>query len=150
MVVHVVAAGAHDAGQNVDGDREDDGGVVLGGDAVEGLQVAQLQRRGTVRNHLRRVPERPARLVLALGRDNLGPGLPGSLGLGSHGPHELLGHPDILQLNPLHGDAPGVRGHVQCFLDIISFFRTTSEQQEFSRSFCANKYSCLFTYLGLN
>ena len=118
MVVHVVAAGAHDAGQNVDGDREDDGGVVLGGDAVEGLQVAQLQRRGTVRNHLRRVPERPARLVLALGRDNLGPGLPGSLGLGSHGPHELLGHPDILHLHPLYSDSPGLRRNIKGFLSV--------------------------------
>ena len=32
----------HELGQRVDGDREDDGGVVLRGDAVQGLQVAEL------------------------------------------------------------------------------------------------------------
>ena len=44
MVVHVVAAGPHDAGQNVDGDREDDGGVVLRRDAVQGLEIPQLKK----------------------------------------------------------------------------------------------------------
>ena len=86
--------------------------VVLRGDAVESLQVAQLQRRGTLDDDLGGLPQRPARLVLALGRDNLGPGLPGSLGLGSHGPHELGGHPDVLHLHPLHLDSPGLRGLV--------------------------------------
>ena len=32
----------HEFGQRVDGYREDDGGVVLRGDAIQGLQVAQL------------------------------------------------------------------------------------------------------------
>ena len=73
---------------------------------------AHLQRRGAFMDDLGGVSERPARLVLALGRDNLGPGLPGSLGLGSHGALELLGHPDILHLHPLHLDAPGLRGHI--------------------------------------
>ena len=71
MVVHVVAAGAHDAGQNVDGDREDDGAVLLGGDAVEGLQVAQLQRPGARRDHLTRGAQRGACLLLALRRYHL-------------------------------------------------------------------------------
>ena len=34
----------HEFGQRVDGDREDDGGVVLGGDAVQGLEVTQLKK----------------------------------------------------------------------------------------------------------
>ena len=33
---------AHQLGDDVDGDGEDDGAVVLGGDAVQGLQVPQL------------------------------------------------------------------------------------------------------------
>ena len=74
---------------------------------------AHLQRRGAFMDDLGGVPQRPARLVLALGRDNLGPGLPGSLGLGSHGALELLGHSDILHLHPLHHDTPGLRALVQ-------------------------------------
>ncbi len=37
---------------------------------------------------------------------DLGPGLPGGLRLGGHGPHQLLRHPDVLYLDPLHRDAP--------------------------------------------
>ena len=33
----------HELGQRVDGDREDDGGVVLRGDAVQGLEIPQLK-----------------------------------------------------------------------------------------------------------
>ena len=43
---HVVEAGAraHEAVDDVDGDREDDGRVVLGGDAVQGLEIPQLKK----------------------------------------------------------------------------------------------------------
>ena len=43
---HVAEAGAraHEAVDDVDGDREDDGGVVLGGDAVQGLEIPQLKK----------------------------------------------------------------------------------------------------------
>ena len=58
-----------------------------------------LQRGGRVRNDISCVPERPARLVLALRRDHLRPRVAGSLGLGGHGAHQLLGHPDILHLD---------------------------------------------------
>ena len=33
----------HEGGHDVDGDGEDDGAVVLGGDAVQRLQIAELQ-----------------------------------------------------------------------------------------------------------
>ena len=51
-------------------------------------------------------------------RTNLGPGL--SLGLrgAGQGPLELLGHADVLHLDPLHHDAPGLRGQVQLSLDL--------------------------------
>ena len=38
---------------------------------------------------------------------------PRSLGLRGHGSLEILRDPDILDLDPLHGDAPGVRGLIQ-------------------------------------
>ena len=79
---------------------------------ISRMENVHLKGRWTIIDDLRRVSERPARLVLALGRDNFSPGLPGSLGLGSHGALELLGHPDILHLHPLHLDAPGLRGLV--------------------------------------
>ena len=34
----------HEVGDNVDGDREDDGGVVLGRNTVKGLQIPELQQ----------------------------------------------------------------------------------------------------------
>ena len=34
---------AHEVRDDVDGDGEDDGAVVLGGDTVEGLEVSQLK-----------------------------------------------------------------------------------------------------------
>ena len=50
-------------------------------------------------------------------RDNLsshlGPGLPGCLRLGCHGSLQLHRESDVLHLDPLHPDAPGVRGLVQ-------------------------------------
>ena len=107
----VGAAGPHDARDHVYRDREDDGGVVLGRDAVQGLKIPELEGGWAVRHHLRRVPESSAGLVFPLGgdhliiiiilsshchhyHDHLGPGLPGGLSLGSHGPHQLLRNPE--------------------------------------------------------
>ena len=53
------------------GHGEDDGGVLLGGDAGEGLEVAQLQRVGRLLDHLRRHLQRPAGLLLPLSCDHL-------------------------------------------------------------------------------
>ena len=55
----------------VHGHGEDDGAVLLGGDAVEGLQVAQLQRPGARRDHLTRGAQSGACLLLALRRYHL-------------------------------------------------------------------------------
>ena len=38
------ARGLHELRHDVDGDREDDGGVVLRGDAVQGLEIPQLKK----------------------------------------------------------------------------------------------------------
>ena len=63
--------GRHAAADDVHRHREDDRAIVLCGDAVEGLEVAELQGGRTVGDHLGRLAQRPARLVLPLGRDNL-------------------------------------------------------------------------------
>ena len=44
---------------------------------------------------------------------------PGSLGLRGHGSLEGLRDPDVLNLNPLHSDAPGIRGLVQRGLRVV-------------------------------
>ena len=61
----------HGAVEELDRHREDDGGVLLGRDGVEGLQVAQLQRQRRLADDVRRLLERPRRLLLALRRDHL-------------------------------------------------------------------------------
>ena len=55
----------------LDGHREDDGGVFLGGDLSQGLQVAQLERRLRLVDDVGRFFERTRRLHLALRRDHL-------------------------------------------------------------------------------
>ena len=44
---------------------------------------------------------------------------PRSLGLRCHGSLEILWDPDILDLNPLHLNTPGVRGLVQAGLHLL-------------------------------
>lgn len=51
--------------------REDDGGVLLGSDGVEGLQVTQLQGRRRLCDHQGGLLQRPRRFHLALCRDHL-------------------------------------------------------------------------------
>jgi len=57
--------------QEFGGEGEDDGGVLLGRDAVESLQIAQLQRRRWLVDYVGRVFQRSRRPVLALRRDHL-------------------------------------------------------------------------------
>ncbi len=60
------------------------------------LEVSELQRGGRRRDDVRRVPQRPRRLLLTLGRDDLGPGLPCGLGLRRHRPLQLHRQTDVL------------------------------------------------------
>ena len=71
-----------------------------------------------VAQHLRRVLEGPAGLMLALRRDDLGLGLSRGLGLRCHGALEILGKSDVLDLDPLHLDPPGLGRLVQRGLHI--------------------------------
>ena len=45
----------YEVGEHLYGQREDDGGVLLGGDAVERLEVAQLERRRRLVDDVRRL-----------------------------------------------------------------------------------------------
>jgi len=53
------------------------------------LQVSQLKGGGRAGDDLRGLFQGSARLLLAFGSDDLGPGFPGRLGLGGHGPLQL-------------------------------------------------------------
>ena len=44
--------------------------------------------------------------------------LPGGLGFGRHGSHELGRHPHVFHLNPLHLHPPRFGGNVKRLLDI--------------------------------
>ena len=57
--------------EKINGQRKDDGGVLLRADGVQRLQVAQLQGGRTLRNHLGRLLQGAGRLLLALGGDHL-------------------------------------------------------------------------------
>ena len=61
----------YEVGEHLYGQREDDGGVLLGGDAVERLEVAQLERRRRLVDDVRRLTQRLRRSVLALRRNHL-------------------------------------------------------------------------------
>lgn len=61
----------HEALQHVDGQREDDGGVLLRCDGVEALQVAQLERRGRLGDDQRGLLQSSGGLHLPLGGNDL-------------------------------------------------------------------------------
>ncbi len=63
--------GVRQAPEQVDGQREDDGGVLFGGDLRQRLQVAQLQRRRRLVDDVSSLLERARRLLLTLSRDHL-------------------------------------------------------------------------------
>ena len=72
------------------------------------LKVSQLEGGRGHSDDVRRLLEGLAALLLPLGGDHLGPGLPGGLSLGGHGPLQLLGQPHILDLHPVHMNSPGI------------------------------------------
>jgi hypothetical protein len=57
--------------EQIDGEWEDDGGVLLGTDGVQGLQVAQLDGLWRFRNYVRRLLQRPRGFLLPLRHDHL-------------------------------------------------------------------------------
>lgn len=61
----------HETLQHIYGQREDDGWVLLCCDAVEGLQVPQLESRGCLSDHQRGFFQGPGGLHLSFGSDDL-------------------------------------------------------------------------------
>merc|ERR1719510_2637093 len=60
-----------------------------------------------------------ARLLFSLSSDDLSSGLSGSLSLSSHGSLQILGKPDILHLNSLDVNSPGVGSVVNLGLQVF-------------------------------
>jgi hypothetical protein len=95
-------------------------------DLVDSEQECYLKGCRAVHDDLGGVPECATGLVLALSGDDLGPGLPGGLGLGGHGPLQLLRYPHVLHLHPLHLHTPRVRRLVQGRLQQEDFINPVS------------------------
>ena len=128
----------HESPHDLDRKWEHDGGVSLGGDGGQSLQISEVGHNYNqlLGNHqpLNSSPELQSRrggaddvgsilqslggLLLALRLDNLGLGLSGGLGLGCHGPLELLWKPHILDLNPLN---PRVKNNIHQMYNCTSF-----------------------------
>ena len=93
-------------------------------DLGQGLQVAELQGRGLLLDHLGRLGQLAGGLELALGVDDLGPPLALGLGLPGHGALHLLGQVDVLDLDRGDLDAPGVgaprRGSLQLGVELLA------------------------------
>ena len=91
-----------------DGDGKDDGGVLLGRDLRERLQVAHLQRHGLLAHQAGRVDQLLRRLKLRIRPDDFR--APDALGLRltGHGAPDLLRQVHLLDLNGGHLDAPRI------------------------------------------
>src|SRR4051794_33546061 len=83
----------------VHGQREDDRRVLVDADLAQRLQVAQLQRRGILGNHVGGLAEPRRGLELALGVDDLRAPLALGLRLAGHRVLHPLGDPDVLDLD---------------------------------------------------
>ena len=62
---------SHERGHELNRERENDGGVLLGGNRVQGLQVSKLDGRRGFRDHIGRLLQSPRRLLLTLSCDHL-------------------------------------------------------------------------------
>ena len=88
--------------QQLDGQREHDGRVLLGRNVGQRLQVAELKGCRRLGNDVRSFFESSGGLLFTLGGDDLGSGLAGGFGLGGHGSLQLLRQADILHFDSLH------------------------------------------------
>src|SRR6266545_1383144 len=108
-----VAAAADPVEQRADQvhrQREEGGGVPLGGDLPHRLQIAQLHGDRKAHEDLRGLAELGGGLELALGVDDLGPALALGLGLLGHRALHVLWQVDLLHLDrrDLHAPRLGV------------------------------------------
>src|SRR5258705_2909144 len=95
--------------QQLDRERQDERGVLLGGDLDNRLQQAQLQGRRLYCHHRGGLGELLGRLQLAVGGDDAGPALTLGPGLpGDPAPHRVGEH-DVLDLDSVDVDTPAQR-----------------------------------------
>lgn len=92
----VALLGLHEVGQDVDWQREHNGGVLLRRDGVQRLEVAQLQGGRRVSDHLGGFAQGPGCLLFTLGGNHLGAGFTGGFRFGCHGTLQLDGQTDVL------------------------------------------------------
>ena len=85
--------------QQFDRQREDDGGILIGGYFRECLEVAHLHRHGIGRHDLGGLPEFVGGLELPLGVDDLRAPVAFGLRLGGHGPLHRVGEVHILDFH---------------------------------------------------
>src|ERR1035437_6749817 len=91
----------------LDRQREDDGGVLFDADVGEGLEIAELQGHGLSSHERGGFDELGRGVELAFGVDDLGAALALSLGLLGHGAEHVLRHVDLLDLDGDDFDAEG-------------------------------------------
>src|SRR5215210_3988692 len=113
--------------EHVQGDGEDDGGVVLGGDLVQRLKKPKLQC-GRALQSVRRLPEPLRRLVLPLSSYYLRPPLPLALGLPRHRPLHLLRDLHVLHLDDANLHPPGVGLLVYYGLELLVYGLPVGEE----------------------
>lgn len=71
FILHLGRLPRQEGAEQVDRQREDDRGVLLGADRVKRLQVAQLESRRRLRDHVGRLLQGARGLLLTLGSDDL-------------------------------------------------------------------------------
>src|SRR5262249_10982818 len=98
--------------------RKHDGGILVGGDHGQRLEVTQLDRLGLLRQHLRRLRELFRGLQLAVGMDHLGAALTLRFGLPRDRPHHGGIDVDVLDLHRGYLDAPGIGLRVEYALNV--------------------------------
>ena len=75
---------------------ENDGGILLGGDHLERLEVAELEGGRGLADHVRGLLEGPGGLLFPLRRYHLGPSVPSCFRFRCHGSLHVVGQSDVL------------------------------------------------------
>src|SRR6476659_9407822 len=109
--------GLDEGPEELDRDGEDGGGVVLGGDLGDRLEIPELDRARLRREGAGGLRQRLGGLPLTLGRDPLGPALPLRLRLPRHSPLHLVREFYELDLDRRDLDAPRIGALVDDLLE---------------------------------
>ena len=104
--------------EQLEGQGEDDRGVLLDGDLRQGSQEPKLEGLGIRGNDIGGLGELARCLELAFGMDDFGPAFALGLGLLGDGPDHVLRKIDMLHLDHLDLDAPRVGALVDDLLEL--------------------------------